>query len=156
MSPLRSVLDGSLTTRDALLTIVGFALVSGTLFYYVQRIILRIKGTHLMFKRWEFSTIFVHAALLLLLPAILSVLLSFGQIAVPAAVAATFATFYSALLFSITSYRLSPFHPLAKYPGPVACKLSKFWMAYIARQGVQHLYIQSLHDKYGDVVRIGE
>lgn len=35
-------------------------------------------------------------------------------------------------------------------------KMSKIWMAWVASHGKQHVYIRGLHDKYGDVVRIGE
>ncbi|OBZ68665.1 hypothetical protein A0H81_11383 [Grifola frondosa] len=64
-------------------------------------------------------------------------------------------TYLSTLTLSVVLYRLSPFHPLAKYPGPVINKISKLWMAWLARTGKQHLYIQQLHDYYGDVVRTG-
>ncbi|KAL0954589.1 hypothetical protein HGRIS_003549 [Hohenbuehelia grisea] len=60
------------------------------------------------------------------------------------------------LVLSVSTYRLSPFHPLAQYPGPVLCKLSKLWMMYISSQGKQHIYYQALHRRYGDVVRIGK
>ncbi|CDO69439.1 hypothetical protein BN946_scf184791.g34 [Trametes cinnabarina] len=64
-------------------------------------------------------------------------------------------TFYFTLLLSTALYRLSPHHPLARYPGPFACKLSKFWLAFLSLTGKQHLYLKSLHERYGDVVRIG-
>ncbi|PSR70846.1 hypothetical protein PHLCEN_2v13287 [Hermanssonia centrifuga] len=35
------------------------------------------------------------------------------------------------------------------------CKVSKIWLAYVASKGKQHLYIQDLHNRYGDAVRIG-
>ncbi|KAL7277159.1 hypothetical protein ACG7TL_009005 [Trametes sanguinea] len=75
----------------------------------------------------------------------------------PAAAAAlvSCATFISTLLLSMALYRLSPFHPLARYPGPLMCKLTKFWMAFLSTTGDQHLYVKRLHDRYGDVVRIG-
>lgn len=97
-----------------------------------------------------------HVILLLVTPAALSVLLVDRVHPIALAVAGTFATFYSTILTLIIAYRISPVHPLAAYPGPIMCKLSKFWMAYIARKGKQHLYIQSLHERYGDIVRIGE
>lgn len=97
-----------------------------------------------------------HIILLLVTPAALSVLLVDRVHPIALAVAGTFATFYSTILTLIVAYRISPVHPLAAYPGPIMCKLSKFWMAYIARKGKQHLYIQGLHERYGDIVRIGE
>src|SRR4051794_10113714 len=56
---------------------------------------------------------------------------------------------------SIILYRLSPFHPLAKYPGPVLCKVSRLWTAYLSWTGQQHRYYHHLHQKYGPVIRTG-
>jgi hypothetical protein len=67
-----------------------------------------------------------------------------------------FVTFLMAFLASISLYRLSPLHPLAKYPGPIRCKLTKFWMAWISFRGRAHIYYKKLHDNYGPIVRIGE
>jgi hypothetical protein len=53
-------------------------------------------------------------------------------------------------------YRLSPFHPLAKYPGPVIAKTSKLWAAYVCARGDLHRYYKNLHNRYGDVVRVGK
>lgn len=72
------------------------------------------------------------------------------------AIGASLAVFYSTLLTSVVLYRLSPFHPLARYPGPLPCKLTKFWMARIGLNGDQHTYMKELHDLYGDVVRTGK
>ena len=52
-------------------------------------------------------------------------------------------------------YRLLPFHPLAKYPGPAIAKTSKLWAAYLSGKGDLHRYYKRLHDHYGDVVRVG-
>ena len=72
------------------------------------------------------------------------------------AFALAFVTFLTALLGSISLYRLSPLHPLAKYPGPTRCKLTKIWTAWISFRGRGHIYYKTLHDKYGPIVRIGE
>ena len=40
----------------------------------------------------------------------------------------TLFVYFAALLVSIAAYRISPFHPLARYPGPFVAKLSKLWM----------------------------
>lgn len=64
--------------------------------------------------------------------------------------------FYLALTVSVCAYRLSPFHPLAKYPGPVMLKVTKLWGAWEGYQGKTHLYVKGLHDRYGPIVRIGE
>ena len=72
------------------------------------------------------------------------------------AFALAFVTFLTAFLGSISLYRLSPLHPLAEYPGPTRCKLTKFWTAWISFGGRAHIYYKELHDKYGPIVRIGE
>lgn len=71
------------------------------------------------------------------------------------AFAYSFAIYVGTLVTSVVAYRLGPYHPLAKYPGPVLGKLSKLWMSYICTTGRQHIYYRELHDKYGDIVRIG-
>lgn len=72
---------------------------------------------------------------------------------------ATFSAFVSyhfLLLFYTVAYRLSPLHPLALYPGPVYARVSKWWSSYICADGKQHIYYKTLHDRFGDVVRVGE
>ena len=65
------------------------------------------------------------------------------------------ALYFSILLVSIVGYRLSPFHPLGKFPGPYIARVSKVWDVYITLQGKRHIYYQQLHEKYGDYVRVG-
>lgn len=108
----------------------------------------------MIFKRWEPWNIPTLATLTIVLPGILSALLV-PHLGVVQAIAATFGTFFVSLYTSIALYRLSPFHPLAKYPGPTLGKLSALYMAWLVGGGKRHLYLQSLHRKYGDVVRIG-
>jgi len=88
-----------------------------------------------------------------------SLLVPVLQLRIPSlllAAAITFTCYYALILFYVAAYRLSPFHPLAKYPGPIANKLSKVTMAYVASTGKQHVYYMQLHKQYGDIVRIGE
>lgn len=94
-------------------------------------------------------------ALLLVLPISLSGLL-FSHLGVAVSVPCSCLIFWSTLVTSIVLYRLSPFHPLATYPGPIRAKVSKLWTTWVVSQGKQHLYIEQLHLKYGDVVRIGK
>jgi hypothetical protein len=61
----------------------------------------------------------------------------------------------AALILSAVAYRLSPLHPLAKYPGPWQSKVSRLWALKIASGGDQHRYYHTLHEKYGPVVRTG-
>ena len=72
------------------------------------------------------------------------------------AFALAFVTFITTFFVSVSLYRLSPLHPLAKYPGPTRCKLTKIWTAWIGFGGKTHIYYKELHDKYGPIVRIGE
>ncbi|CDO71117.1 hypothetical protein BN946_scf184844.g121 [Trametes cinnabarina] len=135
MAPL--AIENQLSTSQSVLAICLFALV-----------------IHQIFKRVEPLSISVHLALLCT-PVLLGFQLLRGTMPVPWAAAVSFSTFVSTLLVSIGLYRLSPFHPLARYPGPIACKLSKFWMACLSFGGYQHRYVKRLHEYYGDVVRIG-
>ncbi|KAF9269322.1 high nitrogen upregulated cytochrome P450 monooxygenase 2 [Marasmius fiardii PR-910] len=62
---------------------------------------------------------------------------------------------YTALLISIVLYRLSPFHPLARHPGPLLAKCTKFWGMYQSSTGKTHLKYLEMHRRYGPVVRTG-
>ncbi|KAG6859792.1 hypothetical protein C0995_003925 [Termitomyces sp. Mi166 len=93
--------------------------------------------------------------LLVGVPALLTVSVAHHASSILSATVATFLTFYAALSASVVIYRLSPWHPLAKYPGPLMCRISKLWMGFLSLGGKQHIYYLQLHEKYGDVVRIG-
>jgi hypothetical protein len=60
-----------------------------------------------------------------------------------------------ALISSISFYRLSPFHPLAKYPGPVLACITRLWAMWRVVNGKQHVDAHELFLRYGDVVRTG-
>ncbi|KAN0137375.1 Cytochrome P450 [Lactarius tabidus] len=94
-------------------------------------------------------------ALFFVVPALLSVPISYHIPCTPVAVLLAFLTHGSAVTSFTLMYRLSPFHPLAKYPGPAITKTSKLWVAYVCTRGDLHRYYKSLHDRYGDVVRVG-
>lgn len=113
------------------------------------------QGVHGIFKRYEPPEISHHAGLLLGVPSLLSLLL-WNHYSPVRALVTTIVTFLAALVTSVVFYRLSPFHPLAKYPGPLYLKISRIPLTWIAMQGKEHLVIQKLHDWYGDVVRISE
>jgi hypothetical protein len=108
-----------------------------------------------VFNRYEPVNPLSHVALLIVIPAALTLVLLSSFPSVIPVVACTYLLYYSTILVSILAYRLSPFHPLAKYPGPIPCRISKFWMAWVSSGGKQHKYYYGLHQKYGDVVRIG-
>ncbi|EJD00230.1 high nitrogen upregulated cytochrome P450 monooxygenase 2 [Fomitiporia mediterranea MF3/22] len=63
--------------------------------------------------------------------------------------------YYSLILFFVALYRLSPFHPLASYPGPLLPRISRFYLVWVATSGKQHLWYQDLHEQYGSFVRVG-
>ncbi|OCH87257.1 high nitrogen upregulated cytochrome P450 monooxygenase 2 [Obba rivulosa] len=109
---------------------------------------------HYLFRIYEPRAPLIHVTLLGLPPLVLSFLpqsyrVGFG------AVGYSYAIFWTVLSLSVLLYRLSPFHPLAMYPGPLLHKLTRLSFALISVQGRQHVYIQELHKCYGDVVRIG-
>ncbi|KAI0683262.1 cytochrome P450 [Cytidiella melzeri] len=109
---------------------------------------------HYVFKRWEPSNVSVMAALLLVPPMPLALFLRPHVMSLTYAVELSYCMFISALVASIIAYRLSPFHPLARYPGPLMCKVTQWWMVWETRGGVQHLWFQRLHQTYGDATKL--
>ncbi|KAI0634230.1 cytochrome P450 [Trametes polyzona] len=53
------------------------------------------------------------------------------------------------------AYRISPLHPLYKFPGPFLNRITELPLAYTAARLNRHLYICELHRRYGPVVRTG-
>ncbi|KAJ7286364.1 cytochrome P450, partial [Mycena rebaudengoi] len=62
----------------------------------------------------------------------------------------------ASLCSSIVVYRISPWHPLAEFPGPMVNKISKVWGAWVSLDGAQHRVNKQLHDIYGPFVRTGK
>ncbi|KAJ4476778.1 hypothetical protein J3R30DRAFT_3291790, partial [Lentinula aciculospora] len=60
--------------------------------------------------------------------------------------------YYSTLAICTILYRTSYWHPLAAYPSPLACRLSKFYITFISQKERHHLYMYNLHQKYGDTL----
>lgn len=58
---------------------------------------------------------------------------------------------FSAYVVGLYLYRLSPLHPLAKFPGPKLAAVTSWYEAYyeIALNGQYSKKISQLHDKYG-------
>ncbi|KAH9849213.1 high nitrogen upregulated cytochrome P450 monooxygenase 2 [Lenzites betulinus] len=129
------VVDLSLTR--ALFTVGGSALVA-----------------HWIFKRFEPQHVASHAALILAVPIILGVLL-LPHFPVIKALLVSILTYWFTLGSSVGLYRVSPWHPLARFPGPLALRLTKLSLASISRGGRRNVYTQQLHQRYGDIVRIG-
>lgn len=57
--------------------------------------------------------------------------------------------------FAAALYRISPWHPLAGYPGPWMWRISSLYLAYVSFFGKRHLILDDLHKRYGAFVRIG-
>ncbi|KAI0265036.1 high nitrogen upregulated cytochrome P450 monooxygenase 2 [Gloeopeniophorella convolvens] len=112
-------------------------------------------ASHLCFRHFEPRNLLPIATLLGLVPALLSLPVSFHVNSPFIAVLVAFAAYNSFLVALTLAYRLSPLHPLAKYPGPVMARASKWWAAYVHSRGLMHRYVKSLHERYGDVVRVG-
>ncbi|KAG1747161.1 cytochrome P450 [Suillus paluster] len=110
---------------------------------------------HFVFKRYEPDSPLSHLGLLVVVPAVLTTLLLPSASIFMRAFGCVCLLYYSTIIVSVVVYRLSPWHPLARYPGPIPCRISKFWMAWVSRDGKQHQYYSRLHQTYGDVVRIG-
>jgi hypothetical protein len=113
------------------------------------------KVSHLYFRHLEPRSNLSLLILLIFVPTLLSIPISY-HVRYLASVPLAFASYGTFLVFFTISYRLSFIHPLAKYPGPIIAKTSKWWGAYVGIRGDLHLYYKSLHDRYGDVVRVGE
>jgi hypothetical protein len=52
-------------------------------------------------------------------------------------------------------YRASPLHPLSKYPGPFAYKVSSLPGLLMVTRGKRYGELIALHERYGSFVRIG-
>jgi hypothetical protein len=96
-----------------------------------------------------------HIVLLFVVPTLLSFPVAYTGRPLYAAVPFTSTAYLGTLIFFTLAYRLSPFHPLSEYPGPTTARVSKWWAAYIGARGDMHRHYKRLHDRYGDVVRIG-
>jgi cytochrome P450 len=64
------------------------------------------------------------------------------------------ASFATGLFISIVIYRLF-FHPLRSFPGPTLAKASKFWHSVKLSKLQNQEFLEDLHQRYGDIVRIG-
>ncbi|KAJ6529989.1 cytochrome P450 [Mycena vulgaris] len=58
-------------------------------------------------------------------------------------------------LGSTLCYRLSPWHPLAQFPGPFLWRISSLRLVQISLRGKRYIVLDDLHRKYGPFVRIG-
>lgn len=113
---------------------------------------------HVIFRHGEWHTrgaqiLFSHIAALLVLefrPYVASESWHF----LPRASPTFFGSYLLGLFGSITGYRLF-FHPLKKFPGPLLAKFSKLWHVYQNMDSRNHKTLGTLHQKYGNVFRVG-
>jgi len=59
------------------------------------------------------------------------------------------------LVVSAVLYRLSPLHPLAKFPGPLINRITSLRLVQIVATGKRYEIINDLHKQYGVAVRTG-
>ncbi|KIJ45954.1 hypothetical protein M422DRAFT_778700 [Sphaerobolus stellatus SS14] len=115
---------------------------------------------HVLFNRLEPRGVVPCLRLLLAPPTIVTYIATFGSTTLTLLEATTnylliLAIYLGSLTTSVVVYRLSPLHPLASYPGPILCKISRLWIGYITSTGRQHIYYTQLHERYGPYVRTG-
>ena len=108
--------------------------------------------THQVFRRSETYSFLIHATLLLGPPALL---VTYSSTLNVDAMLAAVTQHVGRVVLLIVLYRLSPFHPLARYPGPIAYRLSMLVPAFSSMTGKRAKYYRALHKRYGDIVRIG-
>ena len=64
-------------------------------------------------------------------------------------------SYATSLFSSIVIYRLF-FHRLRDFPGPFPAKITKIYHAWRVRGSDQYLWLENLHQQYGDFVRTGK
>ncbi|KAH0578707.1 hypothetical protein H2248_003835 [Termitomyces sp. 'cryptogamus'] len=112
-------------------------------------------AAHIVYRWWEPRQLYLHFSLLVVAPLTLTpYLTAYFSHALLAALSA-WVCYLASLVACTVLYRVSPVHPLAKYPGPLPCKITKLYFAIVAFGGKQHKWYNELHRRYGDVVRIG-
>ena len=133
---------------------LGAVFIFSAAFVVYCNLLLYSQVAHRWFNQYEPS---VSCCLLfvLVVPALLATFLTDHALSSKMTFSATYAVFFMTLFTSIVGYRLSPFHPLARYPGPIVCKVSQLWTVVINSSGKAHHYRKLLHDQYGPIVRIG-
>ncbi|KAH9922831.1 high nitrogen upregulated cytochrome P450 monooxygenase 2 [Epithele typhae] len=112
---------------------------------------------YVVFKRYEPVHVHHHFWLLLAPPLLLFTLVLHQHFPLSPirGVLVACAMHWGTIIAAMLLYRASPWHPLARYPGPFVYRLSKLALAWTTSDGKQWLHVNALHDRYGDIVRIG-
>ena len=120
--------------------------------WYLSSIVLQFG--HLCFNRLEPHNPIVWLMLLFGLP-IFPFLMNVGNGISITGVIVTALLHICVLLLSVALYRISPFHPLSRFPGPFMARITALYMTKMAITGKRHIIIAKLHQKYGSHVRTG-
>ncbi|KAH8091068.1 cytochrome P450 [Cristinia sonorae] len=111
--------------------------------------------TYVIFNRFEPMAMPILIFFLVVIPSALSLLL-WSHFSLLLAVGTAFSLYHSIILISVTLYRLSPFHPLARYPGPAKAKVASYFYYKLGAAGKRHEEVKRWFEEYNaDVVRIG-
>ena len=111
---------------------------------------------YLIFKRFEPVLVRQHFWLLAVPPALVAACVLSPHYAPARAALLAFGVHCATILGATLLYRAGPWHPLARYPGPYVYRLSKIALAWRTSDGKQFEHLKRLHDRYGDIVRVGE
>jgi hypothetical protein len=120
----------------------------------IQRSLIFPQINHLYFHWFEPKSATLPLLLLAVQP--LALLVVLGVPISYTSVPVVYFSFITSLCSSIVVYRISPWHPLAEFPGPMVNKISKVWGAWVSLGGSQHRVNKQLHDIYGPFVRTGK
>ena len=112
-----------------------------------------LQVTHAVFRNYEpQKSVFPALSAVVIVPA---GIVAFHNKWHAAGILEIYSVYLLALCTSVVLYRISPFHPLAKYPGPIWLRISKLPVLWIVYKGEYHLLLQRAHEQYGHVVRVG-
>ena len=111
--------------------------------------------THYIFNRHEPKTPQPVLATIFAVPSLWSIVFLRHFASPISTIFFSFATYFFVLALSIAAYRLSPFHPLASFPGTPISKLTKWWGVWETYEGRHYIRVHELHKKHGPIVRVG-
>jgi len=113
------------------------------------------QASYLILHKYEPEDFFTVSGLFLVPPSVVAWISRVIQKQSSPAPTSIYAAYLSLLLGYTIVYRVSPFHPLARYPGPFLARVSKLFMVGVVINGHAHQYCRRLHEKHGDIVRTG-
>lgn len=138
----------AMTSEITSLTLVGTGVAVGAVSHWAYF----IRGEHHRVAHVYFSLA------VLIPPLILVTLTQWCRIHFLSAVGATVtlvSSFWLSLWTSMVVYR-ALFHPLNRFPGPVAARITKLYHAYQVTKTNNFELMQELHAEYGPFVRVGK